>query len=87
LQEYGGYIVDDTAWDDFGVATEINPSASVRAEFYATYGYQIDDQGTPFFADLNTIFAALKVVDNNGPDSVGGGGTPLVPLAPPISPP
>ncbi len=87
LQEYGGYIVDDTAWDDFGVATEINPSSSVRAGFYANYGYQIDDLGTPFFADLNTIFAALKVVDNNGPDSVGGGGTPLVPLAPPISPP
>jgi len=87
LQDYGGYIVDDTAWDGFGVCTEINPSSSVRAEFYANYGYQIDDQGTPFFTDLNTIFEALKVVDNNGPDNIGGGGTPLVPLAPPISPP
>ena len=85
LQDYGGYIVDDTAWDDFAIATEINPTSSVRAQFLADYGYHIDDGGTPFFNDVNTIFGALKVVDNNGPNSIGGGGTPLVPLAPPCS--
>ena len=31
------------------------------------------------------LFAALHVVDNNGPDSIGGGGTPRVPLAPPFA--
>jgi hypothetical protein len=87
LQDYGGYIVDDTAWDDFAIATEINPTSSVRAEFLADYGYHIDDDGTLFFADVNTIFGALKVVDNNGPNSIGGGGTPLVPLAPAMPPP
>lgn len=87
LQDYGGYIVDDTAWDDFAIATEINPTSSVRAQFVADYGYHIDDYSTPFFADLNTIFGALKVVDNNGPTSIGGGGTPLVPLAPAMPPP
>jgi len=30
------------------------------------------------------IFKALYIVANNGPNSIGGGGTPLVPLAPPI---
>jgi len=86
LQDYGGYIVDDTAWDDFAIATEINPTDSVRAEFLADYGYHIDDgSGTAFFGDINTIFGALQVVDNNGPTSVGGGGIPLVPLAPALS--
>ena len=72
--------------DDFAIATEINPTDSVRAEFLADYGYHIDDgSGTAFFSDINTIFGALKVVDNNGPNSIGGGGTPLVPLAPALS--
>jgi hypothetical protein len=31
-----------------------------------------------------TVFQALAVVTNNGPDSVGGGGTAVVALAPPI---
>jgi hypothetical protein len=82
LQDYGGYIVDDTAWDDFGIAMEINPTTSVRAQFLTDYGYPIDAGGTPFFNDVNTIFGALMVVDNNTPTSIGGGGTPLVPLAP-----
>jgi len=87
LQDYGGYVVDDTAWDDFAFCTEINPTTSVRAQFFSDYGYNLDDgNGTPFFADINTIFRALKVVDNNGPNNIGGGGTPLVPLAPPLSP-
>jgi len=87
LQDYGGYIVDDTAWDDFAIATEVNPTSSVRVQFLADYGYHIDDGGTPFFNDVNTIFGALKVVDNNSPTSIGGGGTPLVPLAPAMPPP
>ena len=33
-------------------------------------------------ADLNKIRAQLRVVTNNSPSSVGGGGTPRVPLAP-----
>ncbi|MGD0920798.1 MAG: hypothetical protein ABSA70_03420 [Terriglobia bacterium] len=87
LQDYGGYIVDDTAWDDFQFATEVNPSDSVRKQFLADYGYQIDaGNGTPFFRDINIIYEALKVIDNNGPDRVGGGGTPLVPPAPPLTP-
>lgn len=86
LQDCGGYVVDDTTWNDFGFCTEINSNTSVRAQFFTDYGYYPDDGGTAFFADLNTIFGALEVVNNNGPDSVGGGGAPLVPLAPAISP-
>lgn len=86
LQDYGGYIVDDTAWNDFGFCTEINSTTSVRAQFFADYGYYPDDGGTSFFADMNTIFGVLEVVNNNGPESIGGGGPPLVPLAPAVSP-
>lgn len=36
------------------------------------------------YYDLQHVFQALEIVTNNGPDRVGGGGTPRAPLAPPI---
>jgi hypothetical protein len=39
---------------------------------------------TPFGRDMVKIFTRLAVVDNNSPSSVGGGGTPRQPLAPPL---
>ena len=41
-------------------------------------------QGHALYADLLAIFQALHAVTNNGPGSVGGGGTPAVPTKPPI---
>ena len=41
-------------------------------------------QGHALYADLLAIFQALHAVTNNGPTSVGGGGTPAVPTKPPI---
>jgi hypothetical protein len=38
-------------------------------------------------ADLDKIRAQLRIVTNNGPSSVGGGGEPRVPLAPPLADP
>jgi hypothetical protein len=35
--------------------------------------------------DLDRIFANVHVVTNNGSDSIGGGGTPRQPLAPPFA--
>jgi hypothetical protein len=35
--------------------------------------------------DLDRIFGNLHVITNNGPDSIGGGGTPRQPLAPPFA--
>jgi hypothetical protein len=48
----------------------------------------MDTKGTTgtFASDVARIVAALAVVDNNAPSTVGGGGTPLQPLAPPIAP-
>jgi hypothetical protein len=35
-------------------------------------------------ADLDRIRSQLRVVANNGPSNVGGGGAPTQPLAPPL---
>jgi hypothetical protein len=34
--------------------------------------------------DLPRIRRELRIVANNGPDRVGGGGRPIAPLAPPL---
>jgi hypothetical protein len=80
LQDYGAYIVDDTAWNAyaFGVQDE------AIAEFQRVYGYSFDGSNGPFHDDINKLFGALAIVDNNSADSVGGGGTPRAPLAPPF---
>ena len=41
---------------------------------------------TPWSRDMRKIFTQLHVVDNNGPEQIGGGGDPIGPLAPPFSP-
>lgn len=67
LRDYGGYVVDDTAWDVHALSLE--------------EGAEIVD-GDDFHADLMQIFTALHAVNNNSPTAIGGGGEPRVPLAP-----
>lgn len=38
----------------------------------------------PWIRDLDRIFSRLHVITNNGPNTIGGGGTPRQPLAPPF---
>lgn len=79
MQDYGIYIVEDSAWDNAllvwekGVEEELND-----------IGINPRSKDDPFFQDVNTLFEALYIVTNNGPDSIGGGGTPRAPLAPPF---
>ena len=80
LQDYGGYIVDDTAWDAYTIGVE----NGVEAEVQATYGYALEQSSGALHNDLNKLFSALAVVNNNSPTSIGGGGTPRRPLAPPL---
>lgn len=80
MQNYGAYVVDDTTWDSHALDVE----AGVPAEFRAAYGYSIEGTDGPWYDDMMKIFAALSVIDDNGPSSIGGGGAPLQPLAPPI---
>lgn len=78
LQNYGAYICEDAGprWDVFDFVCE----AGVEAEFENAFGFSMDSQ--LWEDDILKIAAELKVIGNNGPNSIGGGGTPLQPLAP-----
>jgi hypothetical protein len=86
LQNYGAYLVDDTAWSAVAVCVESGPAGSFKAQFQADWGFPIDTGGTAgaFAADMGKLEAALAVVTNNGPNTIGGGGMPLQPLALPL---
>ena len=77
----------------------IGMDAEVNSEMRAVYnwsmayphGVQRPDKATgqkpgqnQLYNDLLRIFRALQIVTNNGPNSVGGGGTPRVPTKAPI---
>ncbi|TAK57010.1 MAG: hypothetical protein EPO22_12875 [Dehalococcoidia bacterium] len=80
LQNYGAYVVDDTTWDSHALDVE----AGVASELRDAYGYNIEASSGPWYQDMMRIFGLLAVVDNNGEDSIGGGGVPRQWLAPPI---
>ncbi len=82
LKDYGAYIVDDTAGDYYAFGVEYN----ALDEWQGGDGwYSISPESATVAADLQSVYTQLKVVDNNGPNNVGGGGTPRQPLAPPFS--
>lgn len=87
LQNYGAYVVDDTAWDAHAFALE----SGALQDFEHTYGYSFEvaeydkyaqPDTEPFYQDMVALFEALNVVTNNTEDNIGGGGEPLVPLSP-----
>ena len=81
LTYYGGYLVDDTYWNRATFCT----MHGVTDEFQAYYNYSFNTSpNSPFYNDLLLIFQNLAIVINNSPTSIGGGGTPLQPLAPPL---
>lgn len=78
FRDYGAYVVDDSYWD----SADLGMDDVAMAEFQSVTGREFGSG--PERADVQKIIAALHVVDNNGPSSIGGGGTPRAPLAPPI---
>lgn len=79
LQDYGGYIVDDSGISSYNLGVE----KGVQDEFATTYGYSF---GTgAFHNDVNKLYAALQIIENNTPATIGGGGSPRAPLAPPFA--
>ncbi|BAZ21998.1 hypothetical protein NIES4073_28790 [Kalymmatonema gypsitolerans NIES-4073] len=79
MQNYGAYVVDDSGWDYNYLCLE----RSAEQEYEQVTGHEVHGDAA-LQADFAKIIGAVKVVDNNGPKSVGGGGTPRQPLAPPI---
>jgi hypothetical protein len=91
LQNYGAYIVDDAYGYNYAIsAADEGPGGSFIAQFQADYGYPMrflqgpGVQSTPWARDFQKLVQALWVVNNNSPTSIGGGGTPRQPLAPPF---
>jgi hypothetical protein len=82
LRDYGGYICDDSAWDSHQIVAYWGAYEELDSF------YQRDvAEWAPLEGDINKLFGALHVVDNNASDAIGGGGEPLVPLLPELSAP
>lgn len=84
FQDYGAYVVDDTAWNVYAIVTEWSTEGRVIDEFEAAWGFPFNESSrdTPWTRDMKRIFSALSIVINNSPTTIGGGGTPRQPLAP-----
>ncbi|QLE56037.1 hypothetical protein [Nostoc sp. TCL26-01] len=84
LQNYGAYVVEDAGWD----AHYLELEKGVVDEFRRAYGYDFNGSTGVFHEDFMKLFQALNIIDNNGPDTIGGGGiTRRAPLAPPLTAP
>jgi hypothetical protein len=78
MQDYGAYLVDDSYCSCHNITAE----QGVEAELKAKYGYGMQGGSGEFLNDINRIWTALSVINNNAPNRKGGGGTPRVALAP-----
>ena len=84
FQNYGAYLVDDTAWDVYAILTEWSPDGRFNDLFKKNWGFSLKESNkdTPWARDMDRIFLNLHVVDNNSSSNIGGGGKPRMPLAP-----
>lgn len=89
LQDYGAYLVDDTAWDVWAIVTDWTPESRFIDEFEKNWGFSFGETSldSPWTRDMRRLFTNLHIVDNNSPQTIGGGGSPRVPLAQPLTPP
>ncbi len=81
LQNYGCYIVDDSAWDSYAFSAE----TGVEDEVQMKYGINLNtnrNRNDAYYQDSLALIQSLYIVTNNSPTSIGGGGTPCKPLAP-----
>ncbi len=85
-RDYGMYVVDSAGFDAYSLATEWSPNGRVASEFQRVWGmpYVQEDLTNPWSLDMATIVTHLSIVTNNRPEAPGGGGTPRVPMAPPL---
>lgn len=85
LRDYGAYIVDDPVASAYGIAVERSPRGRLTEEFEKAYGQPFWTRTGPWADDMRKVFTRVCVVDNNCPESIGGGGKPRQPLAPPFA--
>lgn len=96
LRDYGGYVVDSAGWNAYYLTVEWSPAGRVLDEFEQTWGFPFiapqpasctngADPACRWSQDMADIFTNLHVVDNNGPQSIGGPGVRRQPCAPPFA--
>lgn len=84
LKFYGAYIVDNTAWDVYGLSLDIR-AKDVAGQWTRSASSTPD---VNFHNQLHTMITQLQVIDNNAPgQTCAGGGDPLAAglFAPPVS--
>ncbi|MGF1540047.1 MAG: hypothetical protein ACFCU5_06280 [Pleurocapsa sp.] len=83
LQDYGAYVVDDSAWD----VTAFNLQEEAEIEFEETYGYKFEtrDHNSQWYNEYYSLVENLQIVTNSSESAIGGGGERRVPLAPPFN--
>ncbi len=85
MERYGAYIVDDAGWEVIQIPVEFSPDGDFEAQFKQTWGFDFAGPlSNDWQRDVQTILGALNIVDNNEPNSRGGGGNPLMCYAPPF---
>jgi hypothetical protein len=90
LMNYGAYLVDSSSGYANkvsicmaqGVNTELQSHYNISMAF--PHGIEPTGHGAQLYTELLLLLRNLHTVTNNSPNSVGGGGAPLVPRAPPI---
>ena len=95
MMRYGAYVVDDTHYPIFALTTEWSPNGRVVDEFEQEWGFPMHlggdldcadgSAGCAWVQDFARMVAALQVIDNNSPTTIGGGGARLVACAPPYA--
>lgn len=70
MMYFGIYVADVTTSDRHAFTVQSTREIAFR------------DAGTTFHSEFQNLFYSMQYVDNNGPSSIGGGGTPLHALAP-----
>lgn len=80
LKHYGAYVVDSVmpTWDDM----LINMEEACYIDAPELHKGEDSASSSLYRRDMNKIVPSLCVIDNNTSSSIGGGGTPLQPLAP-----
>ena len=66
---------------------ELGPDGDFTQQFQSDWGFSMtpSSKSTAWARDMDRLFGALAVVDNNAASAPGGGGTPLQPPAPPLA--
>ena len=80
LQNYGCYVVDDSAWSCYDFSAEIGTCAQIK-ELYG-FNMNTSNEEDDYHKDVTKLVKSLYIVTNSSPTSIGGGGKPCKPLAP-----